>query len=77
MQVAASPPLLAAAAGGAVGLPALAWWRGRFGGYAGQLAPDQARQVLQEEDALLIDIRCRRWPSVLTMHACGVHSAVT
>ena len=55
--MAQSPPLLAGTLGAAVGLPAFAWWRGRFGGYAGQ-PPDQALAVLQQEDALLIDIRC-------------------
>ena len=67
--MAQSPPLLAGTLGAAFGLPALAWWRGRFGGYAGQLAPDQALAVLQQEDALLIDLRCCSRLMCVTGHA--------
>ncbi|KAK9901620.1 hypothetical protein WJX75_005190 [Coccomyxa subellipsoidea] len=56
-QVAGNPPLLAATLGAAVGLPALSWWRGRFGGYAGLLPPSAALDVLQNEDAVLVDMR--------------------
>ncbi|EIE20768.1 hypothetical protein COCSUDRAFT_67224 [Coccomyxa subellipsoidea C-169] len=56
-QVAANPVLLAATLGATVGLPALSWWRGRFGGYAGLLQPSNALDVLQNEDAVLVDMR--------------------
>ncbi|CAL8468025.1 g7564 [Coccomyxa elongata] len=56
-QVAANPPLLAATLGAAVGVPTIAWWRGRFGGYAGLLQPSAALEVLQSEDAILVDMR--------------------
>ena len=56
--MAQSPPLLAATVGAAVGLPAVSYWRARYGGYAGQLAPEQAVQLLEDEDAVLVDIRC-------------------
>ena len=55
--MAQSPPLLAATLGTAVGLPAFSYWRSRYGGYAGQLRPEQAVQLLQDEDAVLVDIR--------------------
>lgn len=57
VQVAANPALLAATLGAAIGLPAVAWWRGRFGGYAGLLQPSTALDVLQAEDAILVDMR--------------------
>ena len=55
--MAANPILLAATLGAAVGLPAISWWRGRFGGYAGLLQPSHALDVLQNEDAVLVDMR--------------------
>ncbi|KAK9835242.1 hypothetical protein WJX81_008278 [Elliptochloris bilobata] len=55
--VAADPRLGAAAAAAAVGVPAVAVWRARYGGFAGVLAPQAAFEALQEEDAVLVDMR--------------------
>ena len=57
MQVTSSPPLLAGAAALAVGLPAAGWIRDRLGGYSGPLQPARALEVLQSENAILLDMR--------------------
>lgn len=51
------PKAGATAAGLAVGLPLLAFWRARLSGYSGQLPPDKALQLLNKSNSLLIDIR--------------------
>lgn len=56
-QVASSPPLLAGVAALAVGLPAAGWIRNRLGGYNGQLQPAAALEMLQSENAILLDMR--------------------
>ena len=57
-QVTSSPPLLAGAAALAVGLPAAGWVRDRLGGYSGQLPPARALELLQSDNAILLDMRC-------------------
>ncbi len=74
-QVAANPPLLAATLGAAVGVPTIAWWRGRFGGYAGLLQPSAALEVLQSEDAILVDMRCCPRSNMLSECAAFLRSA--
>ncbi|DBB10659.1 TPA: hypothetical protein ACH3X3_007167 [Trebouxia sp. C0006] len=51
------PKAGAAAAGLAVGLPLLAFWRARLAGYSGQLQPAKALELLNKSNSLLIDIR--------------------
>lgn len=51
------PKAGAAATGLVVGLPLLALWRARLGGYSGQLQPAKAFELLNKSDTLLIDIR--------------------
>ena len=51
------PKAGAAATGLVVGLPLLALWRARLGGYSGQLQPAKAFELLNRSDTLLIDIR--------------------
>jgi hypothetical protein len=57
VQVTSSPPLLVGAATLAVGLPAAGWVRDRLGGYNGALQPARALEVLQSENAILLDMR--------------------
>ena len=52
-----NPKAGATAAGLAVGLPLLAFWKARLSGYSGQLPPDKALQLLNKSNSLLIDIR--------------------
>ena len=40
-----------------LGLPAVLWFRARYGGYGGPLSANETFAVLQEEDAVWIDIR--------------------
>lgn len=47
----------AAVAGLGLGLPALLYWKAAYGGYAGVLQPEEALQVLQSQNALLLDVR--------------------
>ena len=58
----ADPQLGAAAAAAAVGVPAVALWRARYGGFAGVLAPEAAFEALQEGDSVLVDMRCAKSP---------------
>ncbi len=58
----ADPRLGAAAAAAAVGVPAVAVWRARYGGFAGVLAPEAAFEALQEGDSVLVDMRCAKFP---------------
>ena len=67
MQVASSPPLLAGAAALAVGLPTAGWIRDRLGGYSGPLQPARALEVLQSENAILLDMR---WATHLLSNPC-------
>ena len=41
----------------AVGYPSYQWFTARFGGFAGRLSPLVAQKVLENENALLLDIR--------------------
>jgi rhodanese-related sulfurtransferase len=57
-DAAAAHPQGAAITAAAVAVPtALAWYAGRFGGYAGELAPAAVAALLADGDAALIDIR--------------------
>ncbi|KAI7837815.1 hypothetical protein COHA_008303 [Chlorella ohadii] len=47
---------VAVAAGLGLGVPALLGWRAAYGGYSGVLQPEEALQVLQTQDALLLDL---------------------
>ncbi len=40
-----------------IGLPAVLWFRARYGGYGGPLSANEAFTALQEEDAVFVDIR--------------------
>ncbi|KAL3142509.1 hypothetical protein ABBQ38_002832 [Trebouxia sp. C0009 RCD-2024] len=51
------PKAGAAAAGLAVGLPLLTYWRARLSGYSGQLQPKKALDLLNKSNTLLVDIR--------------------
>ncbi|PSC70141.1 hypothetical protein C2E20_6347 [Micractinium conductrix] len=51
------PTAAAVLAGVGLGVPAVAAWNAAYGGFAGVLAPEDALQVLQTQDALLLDIR--------------------
>ncbi|KAI3425994.1 hypothetical protein D9Q98_007962 [Chlorella vulgaris] len=44
-------------AGVGLGLPALLAWNAAYGGFAGNLEPEETLQLLQTEDAVLVDIR--------------------
>ncbi|PRW34000.1 zinc finger CCCH domain-containing 11 [Chlorella sorokiniana] len=48
---------VAVTAGLGIGVPALLGWRAAYGGYSGVLEPEEALQVLQTQDALLVDVR--------------------
>lgn len=52
-----NPQAGAAAAGLAVGLPLLTYWRARLSGYSGQLQPKKALDLLNKSNTLLVDIR--------------------
>jgi hypothetical protein len=57
-DAAAAHPQAAAVTVAAVGVPtAIAWYRGRYAGYAGELSPASVQQLLAEGDALLVDVR--------------------
>jgi len=56
-QVTSSPPLLGGVAALAVGLPAAGWVRDRLGGFNGPLQPAAALEMLQTENAVLLDMR--------------------
>ncbi|KAK9816559.1 hypothetical protein WJX72_001971 [[Myrmecia] bisecta] len=56
-QATSSPAALAASSGVAIGVPVVLWWRARYGGYAGKLQPVDVFTMLQNEDAVLVDIR--------------------
>ena len=47
----------AAVAGLGLGLPALAAWKAAYGGYSGTLSAEEALELLQSQDALLLDVR--------------------
>lgn len=55
--VSTDPKAGAAAAGLAVGLPLLAFWRARLAGYSGQLPPAKALELLNKSNSLLVDVR--------------------
>ncbi|KIY96142.1 hypothetical protein MNEG_11819 [Monoraphidium neglectum] len=56
--VVAEHPRAAAVAATAVGVQAaVSWYQARYAGYAGEASPEQLAALLQEGDALLVDIR--------------------
>lgn len=58
--VASQPAVGGAVAVGTVAIPAIILWNANFAGFAGRLLPQKALQLLQTEDALLVDIRSGR-----------------
>jgi hypothetical protein len=61
------PAVGGAAAGVGLGLPALLAWRAAYGGYAGVLDPLQALELLQTQEALLVDVRRLRDPAAVAL----------
>lgn len=66
------PKAGAAAAGLAVGLPLLAYWRARLSGYSGQLQPKKALDLLNKSNTLLVDIRYVFAHEAPALHNCSV-----
>ena len=56
-QIQSDGRVSAAAAAIAIGLPVVLWFRARYGGYGGPLSATETFELLQSEDALLVDIR--------------------
>ena len=57
LQIQSDSRLSGAALAVGLGVPVVLWFRARYGGYGGPLSALQAFEVLQEEDALFVDIR--------------------
>ena len=57
LQIQSDSRLSGAALAVGLGVPVVLWFRARYGGYGGPLSAMQAFEVLQEEDALFVDIR--------------------
>ncbi len=63
-----NPTVAAAGTGFAVGLPAIAFWKAKFGGYAGTLDPTKAYDMLQVRAKLWLAWTC----TSMFMHVCMV-----
>lgn len=58
--VAHDPKLVGPAAAVGVGVPVLLAWNAAYGGYAGPFSAQKALEVLQTQDAVLVDVRSER-----------------
>ena len=68
-----NPKAGTAAAGLAVGLPLVTYWRARLSGYSGQLQPNKALDLLNKSNTLLVDIRYSLHQGFT--HPCGFRLA--
>lgn len=57
LQIQSDSRLSTAAVAIGVSLPVVLWFRARYGGYGGPLSAMQAFELLQETDAVFVDIR--------------------